>query len=135
MTRGRPNISEQVVLDYLTGKPDRTLDRQLDGPAIRGLAEQRGLPRFDLPVKRPIALGLGSVRFVTVAERKVLRAHARGGFRVAGVDGHGRESSDRLLRLAASLPVVANALRNVRRDGSLDPERLVADALRFNSPI
>ncbi|MFI4977858.1 MAG: hypothetical protein ACHQC8_04160 [Solirubrobacterales bacterium] len=48
MTLGRPNIAEQVVLDYLTGKPDRTLDRQLDEPAIRTLAEQRGLARFDL---------------------------------------------------------------------------------------
>ena len=37
-------------------------------------------------------------------------------------------------RLAAPLPVVANALRDAYRDGILDPERLVADALLFNSP-
>jgi predicted transcriptional regulator of viral defense system len=37
-------------------------------------------------------------------------------------------------RLAAPLPVVANALKRAYRDEMLDPDRLVADALRFGSP-
>ena len=48
MSRGRPNISEQLVLDYIDGKSDRTLDRQLDERPLRALAKQRGLPSFEL---------------------------------------------------------------------------------------
>ncbi len=216
MTLGRPNIAEQVVLDYLTGKPDRTLDRKLDEPAIRALAAQRGLPRFDLPSvmkrmhaklllhplqhgrwvlsleaqpartarldeldvvadavlrrldmdyyvswhsalwhyglidqqsrriyvavmkrKRPVTLGLASVRFVTVAERKFFGRTRVEDFEwpvwMATVEKALIDCLDQP-RLAAPLPVVANALRNAYRDGILDPERLIADALRFNSP-
>lgn len=45
----RPNTSEQLVLDYVEAKPDRTLDRQLDDGPIHALAEERGLFRLDLP--------------------------------------------------------------------------------------
>jgi len=33
------------------------------------------------------------------------------------------------------VPVIANAMRSAWRDGILDPGRLVADALRFESPV
>ncbi len=216
MPIGRPNTSERVVLDYLTGKPDRVLDRQLDEPAIRTLAEQRGLPRFDLPSvmkrmhaklllhplqhgrwvlsrearpartarldeldvvadavlrrldmdyyvswhsalwhyglidqqsrrvyvavtkrKRPVTLGLASVRFVTVAERKFFGRMRVEDFEwpvwMATVEKALIDCFDQP-RLAGPLPVIANAMRSAYREGILDSERLVADALRFNSP-
>jgi predicted transcriptional regulator of viral defense system len=216
MPSGRPNLAEQVVLDYVNGKPDRTLDRQLDEPAIRGLAQQRGLPRFNLPSvmkrmrakhllhplqsgrwvlsagalpartarldhldpvadavlrrldmdyyvswhsalwhyglidqqsrriyvaitqrKRPVNLGLASIRFVSVAERKFFGRTRVEDFEwpvwmatpeKALIDSFDQPS------LAAPLPVVADALRSAYRDGVLDPELLVTDAIRFNSP-
>ena len=60
MPPGRPNIAERVVLDYVAAKPDRTLDRQLDAAAISAVAEQRGMPQFNLPsvIKRMHAKSL-----------------------------------------------------------------------------
>ena len=216
MSRGRPNISEQLVLDYIDGKSDRTLDRQLDERPLRALAKQRGLPSFELasvikrmhaksvlhplqhgrwvlspdamPMstprlgdldlaadavlrrldmeyylswhsalwhhglidqqsrciyaavtrrKRPVTLGLASIRFVTVTERKFFGATRVEDFEwpvwVASLEKALIDSFDQP-RLAASLPVVANALRNAYRDEILDSERLVADAIRFSSP-
>lgn len=216
MPGGRPNTAEQVVVDYLGSKSDRTLDRRLDGPAIQALAAKRGLsgidvpsvmkrmhakrllhpiqqgrwvlsqdaapargPRFDnLDVvadavlrrlnmeyyvswhsalwhhglidqqsrrlyvavtrrKRPVTLGLASVRFVTIAERKFFGRARAEDFEwpvwMATVEKAIIDSFDQP-RLAAPLPVIANALRSAYRQGRLDPERLVGDAIRFDSP-
>lgn len=37
-------------------------------------------------------------------------------------------------RYATSVPVIADALRRGYREGIIDPSRLIADAIRFNSP-
>jgi predicted transcriptional regulator of viral defense system len=87
--------------------------------------------------KRPVTLGLASVRFVTVAERKFFGRTRVEDFEwpvwMATVEKALIDCLDQP-RLAAPLPVVANALRDAYRNGLIDPERLVADALRFNSP-
>jgi predicted transcriptional regulator of viral defense system len=87
--------------------------------------------------KRPVTLGLASVRFVTVAERKFFGRTRVEDFEwpvwMATVEKALIDCFDQP-RLAAPLPVIANALRNAHREGILDSERLVADALRFNSP-
>ena len=87
--------------------------------------------------KRPVTLGLASVRFVTATSRKFFGRTLVEDFEwpawMATVEKALIDSFDQP-RLAAPLPVVANALRSAHRDGLLDPERLVADAVRFNSP-
>jgi predicted transcriptional regulator of viral defense system len=216
MLRGRPNTAEQVVLDYLSSKPDRTLDRQLDAPAITALAKRSGLSGIDLPSvmkrmhtkgllhplqygrwvasadaqpsrsarldeldvvadavlrrldmdyyvswhsalwhyglidqqsrriyvavtrrKRPAQLGLADVKFVTVAGRKFFGRTRVEDFEwpvwMATVEKALIDCFDQP-RLAGPLPVVANALRMAYRVGVLEPERLVADAIRFDSP-
>ena len=216
MARGRPNTSQQVVIDYVLAKGERTLDRQLDSAAISELAARRGLQNFDLastmkrlhnkellhPLqygrwvlspdalptrtarlddldivadavlrrlgieyyvswhsalwhyglidqqsrriyvaitqrKRPVTLGLASVRFVTVAERKFFGRTRVEEFEwpvwMATVEKALIDALDQP-HLVAPLPVVANSLRLAHRDGMLDPGRLVADAIRFDSP-
>jgi predicted transcriptional regulator of viral defense system len=216
MARGRPNHAEQLVLDYVERKPDRTLDLQLDAPAIAALAKQRGVRPIHLrsvvqrmqekqllhllqrgryvasprrapsrtarldawdPVadavlrrlemeyyvswhsalwhyglidqqsrriyvavqerKRPAQLGLASVKFVTVAERKFFGRVQVQEFEwpvwMATPEKALIDSFDQP-HLAAPVPVIANALREAHREGVLDPERLVADAIRFGSP-
>jgi predicted transcriptional regulator of viral defense system len=216
MIRGRPNASQQVVIDYVLGKGERMLDRQLDSRAISELAAQRGLPNFDLastmkrlhdkdilhPLqygrwvlspdaqptrtarlddldvvadavlrrlgmeyyvswhsalwhyglidqqsrrtyvaithrKRPVTLGLASVRFVTVAERKFFGRTRVEDFEwpvwMATVEKALIDALDQP-HLVAPLPVIANCLRAAHREGRLDPEQLVADAIRFDSP-
>ncbi len=87
--------------------------------------------------KRPVTLGLASVRFVTVTARKFFGRTPAQEFEwpvwMASVEKALIDSFDRP-RIAAPLPVIANALRIAHRDGLLDPERLVADAIRFGSP-
>ncbi len=87
--------------------------------------------------KRPVTLELTSVRFVTIAARKFFGRTRVEDFEwpvwIATVEKALIDSFDQP-RLAAPLPVVANALRNASRDGILDPERLVMDAIRFDSP-
>jgi predicted transcriptional regulator of viral defense system len=216
MSRGRPNRAEQVVLDHLSSKPDRVLDRQLDAPAITALAERAGLPNLDLPSvikrmhakgllhpvqygrwiaspdarpsrgprldhldpvadavlrrldidyyvswhsalwhyglidqqsrrvyvavmqrKRPVALGLADVKFVTVAKRKFFGRTRAEDFEwpvwMARIEKALIDSFDQP-RLVAPMPVIATALKTAVRGGMLDPERLVDDAIRFNSP-
>ena len=216
MPSGRPNHAEQIVIDYVMRKTDRTLDLKLDAAGILALALERGirpirlksvvqrmqekqllhtlqrgryvlspgqsrsrspqldeldvvadavLRRLDMDYyvswhsalwhyglidqqsrriyvavtnrKRPVTLGLASVRFVTIAERKFFGRTRVEDFEwpvwMATVEKALIDCFDQP-RLAAPLPVVANALRNAYREGILDPERLVADALRFNSP-
>lgn len=216
MPRGRPNVAQQIVVDYIAQKSDRILDRQLDKPAIQELAAQHGLESFDLPSvmkrmhqkdllhplqygrwvlspdakptttarledldvvaeavlrrlehdyyvswhsalwhyglidqqsrriyaavtqrKRPVELGLTSVKFVTIAERKFFGSTLVEDFEwpvwMATVEKALIDSFDQP-RLVAPLPVVANSLRAAYREGVLDPDRLVADAVRFDSP-
>lgn len=87
--------------------------------------------------KRPVKLGMAEVRFVTVTERKFFGGERIEDFEwpvwMATVEKALIDSLDQP-RLAAPVPVVANALKRAHRDGMLDPERLVADALRFGSP-
>ena len=212
----RPNLSEQVVLDYVSTKSDRVLDRKLDWTPIQDLAVSRGLDHVDLPSvlkrmhakelihplqhgrwvlspgarptpsarlgefdlvadavlrrldmdyylswhsalwhyglvdqqsrriyvavtkrKRPVKLGLATVSFVTVTERKFF-----GSIRIedlewpvwmARLEKALIDSFDQP-RLAAPMPLVANALKSADRRGLLDPELLVDAAVRFGSP-
>jgi predicted transcriptional regulator of viral defense system len=212
----RPNLTEQVVLDYVSARPDRVLDRQLDDPSIQDLARSRGLDRVDLssvmkrmhakdlihPLqrgrwvvspgalpsptarlgdfdlvadavlrrldtdyylswhsalwhyglidqqsrriyvavtkrKRPVRLGLATVSFVTVTERKFF-----GSTRIedlewpvwmASIEKALVDSFDQP-RLATPVPLIANALKGAHRRGLLDPELLVDAAVRFGSP-
>jgi predicted transcriptional regulator of viral defense system len=88
--------------------------------------------------KRPARVGRSEVRFVTVNERKFFGWETIEGFGqtlyMATVEKAIIDSFDQL-RLAAPIPVIANAMRSAWREGILDPERLVADALRFESPV
>jgi len=216
MARGRPSTSQQVVIDYVLGKGERMLDRQLDSRAILEMAAERGLRNFDLastmkrlhdkdllhPLqygrwvlspdaqptrtarldnldivadavlrrlgmeyyvswhsalwhyglvdqqsrriyaaithrKRPVTLGLASVKFVTVAERKffgrTLVEDSEWPVWMATVEKALIDALDQP-HLVAPLPVIANSLRAAYREGMLDPEQLVADAIRFDSP-
>jgi predicted transcriptional regulator of viral defense system len=88
--------------------------------------------------KRPARVGRSEVRFVTVNERKFFGREAIEAFgqtlHMATVEKAILDSFDQP-RLAAPVPVIANAMRSAWREGILDPERLVADALRFESPV
>lgn len=88
--------------------------------------------------KRPARVGRNEVRFVTINERKFFGWESVQEFGetlyVARVEKAIIDSLDQP-RLAASVPVIANAMRSAWREGILDPERLVADALRFESPV
>lgn len=212
----RPNLSEQVVLDYVSAKPDRVLDRKLDWNPIQELASSRGLEQVDLPSvmkrmhakdlihplqhgrwvvspggrpapsarlgafdliadavlrrldidyylswhsalwhyglvdqqsrrvyvavtrrKRPVKLGLATVSFVTVTERKFFGATRIEDLEwpvwMATLEKALIDSFDQP-RLAAPVPLVANALKNADRRGLLDAELLVDTAVRFGSP-
>ena len=87
--------------------------------------------------KRPVTLGLASVRFVTVAERKFFGRVRAEDFEwpvwMASVEKALIDSFDQP-RFAAPMAVVANALASAYREGILDPEKLVAEAIRFESP-
>jgi predicted transcriptional regulator of viral defense system len=88
--------------------------------------------------KRPARVGRSEVRFVTAKERKFFGWEPIEEFGqtiyMATVEKAIIDSFDQP-RLAAPVPVIANAMRSAWRDGTLDAERLVADALRFNSPV
>jgi len=87
--------------------------------------------------KRSVSLGLASVKFVVVTERKFFGRVLVGDFEwpvwMASVEKALIDSFDRP-DLAGPLPVVANALKEAYRSEMLDPDRLVADAIRMNSP-
>lgn len=88
--------------------------------------------------KRSALIGRREVRFVTVNERKFFGWETVDGFGqtlyIATVEKAIVDSFDQP-RLAAPVSVIANAMRSAWREGVLDPERLVADALRFGSPV
>lgn len=87
--------------------------------------------------KRPVTLGPASVQFVAVTARKFFGRERAAEFEwpvwMATVEKALIDSFDQP-RLAAPVPVVANALKRAHREGLLDVERLVDDALRFSSP-
>lgn len=88
--------------------------------------------------KRAAHIGRNEVRFVTVHERKFFGWETTREFdqalNVATVEKTILDSLDQP-RLAAPVPVIANAMRSAWQEGILDPERLVTDALRFDSPV
>jgi predicted transcriptional regulator of viral defense system len=88
--------------------------------------------------KRPARLGRIEVRFVTVNERKFFGWEKIEEFDqalyMASVEKALIDSFDQP-RLAAPVPVIADAMRAAWRNEILDPDRLVADALRFKSPV
>lgn len=214
MSRGRPNISEQLVLDYVECKPDRILDLQLDAGPLAEYARRQGQrpPRLPSVIqrmrekgrlhtlqrgrylvceepspqlrldaldpladailrrlnvdyyiswhsalwhhglidqqsrsilvavtrrKRPARIRMWKVRFVTVAERKFFGRERIEDFDwpiwMATVEKALIDSFDRHV-LAGAMPVVANALRRAWQDNLLDPDRLVADSIRFGGP-
>lgn len=87
--------------------------------------------------KRPVKLGLATIDFVTVTERKFFGATEVDDLEwpvwMAGVEKALIDSFDRP-SLAAPVPIVADALHNAYSRGMLDPELLVDAAIRFGSP-
>lgn len=88
--------------------------------------------------KRPAQIGMSTVRFVTLTERKffgrTLVEDLAWPVWMATVEKSLIDSFDRP-HLAAPLPVIANAMRQAHRANMLDVEQLVADAIRFDRPF
>jgi predicted transcriptional regulator of viral defense system len=88
--------------------------------------------------KRPARIGLQAVRFVYISgQDKFFGGERSDDFEwpviVARPEKAIIDSLDKL-RYAAPLPVVADALRRGYQENLIDPDQLVADAMRFNSP-
>jgi predicted transcriptional regulator of viral defense system len=87
--------------------------------------------------KRPVKLGLATIDFVTVTERKFFGATEVDDLEwpvwMAGVEKALIDSFDRP-SLTAPVPIIANALHNAYSRDMLDPQLLVDAAIRFNSP-
>jgi predicted transcriptional regulator of viral defense system len=87
--------------------------------------------------KRPVRMGLAEVRFVQVTERKFFGWETAEDFEwpvhVATVEKTLVDSFDKP-KLAAPVPVIADAMRAAWRAGKLDPELLVATVERFDGP-
>jgi len=87
--------------------------------------------------KRPVRMGFAEVRFVQVTERKFFGWEIAEDFespvRVATIEKTIVDSFDKP-KLAAPVPVIADAMRGAWRAGKLDPDRLVATVERFDGP-
>jgi predicted transcriptional regulator of viral defense system len=87
--------------------------------------------------KRPVRMGLAEVRFVQVTERKFFGWEIVEDFewpvRVATVEKALVDSFDKP-KLAAPVPVIADAMRGAWRTGKLDPALLVKTVERFGGP-
>ena len=87
--------------------------------------------------KRPVRMGMAEVRFVQVTERKFFGWEIAEDFewpvRVATVEKALVDSFDKP-KLAAPVPVIADAMREAWRAGKLDPELLVKTVERFGGP-
>lgn len=88
--------------------------------------------------KRPARVGMQTVTFVFISDDDKffgdeLREDFEWPVRIARPEKAIIDSLDRP-RYAAPVPVIADSLRRGYADGVIDPERLVADAIRFNSP-
>lgn len=87
--------------------------------------------------KRDAQIGMASIRFVAIAERKFFGRETVEDFEwpveMATIEKALIDSFDHP-RYAASVPVIAEALRRAWQEGILDPERLVRTAIQFNRP-
>jgi predicted transcriptional regulator of viral defense system len=88
--------------------------------------------------KRPVRLGAQTVRFVTIAERKFFGYSQSDAYQtrvwVADLEKALLDSLD-APALAGPMPVVIAALDQAARQGTLDPQRLVAYAIRMGGPV
>lgn len=88
--------------------------------------------------KRPVRLGAQTVRFVTIAERKFFGYSQSDAYQtpvwVADLEKALLDSLD-APALAGPIPVVIAALDQAARQGTLDPQRLVAYAIRMGGPV
>lgn len=141
-----PSLAPAIVsLDPLAA----LLLRRLDEPYYvswhsalwhHGLIEQQSGELFVAVTfrKRPAQVGPLRIRFVTVRKRKFFDWSAvgsgEGTFSVASVEKALIDSFDRPA-LVGPFAIVAEALREAWQRKRLDAERLVADALRFDSPF
>lgn len=88
--------------------------------------------------KRPARIGAGVIQFVFISDQdKFFGGEPQSAYEwpvnVARAEKAIIDSLDKP-RYAAPLPVIAGALRRGYTDGLIDPEQLLSDALRFNSP-
>jgi predicted transcriptional regulator of viral defense system len=88
--------------------------------------------------KRPAQIGPQVVQFVYISDTdKFFGGERQDDFEwpvvIARAEKAILDSLDKP-RYAAPVPVIAHALRRGYEDGVIDPERLVADAMRFGSP-
>lgn len=87
--------------------------------------------------KRPATIGSFKLRFVTVTERKFFgyeQVKLRGGIaNIADVEKTVIDALDRP-ELSAAVPLTVAGMVAAWREGRLDPEKLVAYALRFDTP-
>jgi predicted transcriptional regulator of viral defense system len=88
--------------------------------------------------KRPVRLGAQTVRFVSIAPRKFFGFARSDSYElpvsVADLEKTLLDSLD-APALAGPMPVVIAALDQAARQGTLDPERLVAYAIRMGGPV
>jgi predicted transcriptional regulator of viral defense system len=88
--------------------------------------------------KRPVRLGAQTVRFVTVRPRKFFGFARSDAYEapvwVADLEKAILDSLD-APSLAGPMPVVIAALDQAAQQGTLDPERLVAYAIRMGGPV
>ena len=88
--------------------------------------------------KRPVHLGAQTVRFVRVAQRKFFGFSRSDDYEVrvwvADLEKALLDSLD-MPHLAGPMPVVLAALDHAARTGALDPQRLVAYAIRMGGPV
>jgi len=88
--------------------------------------------------KRPVHLGAQTVRFVTVTQRKFFGFSLSDSYQVpvwvADLEKTLLDSFD-APALAGPMPVVIAALEQAARQGVLDPQRLVAYAIRMGGPV
>jgi predicted transcriptional regulator of viral defense system len=88
--------------------------------------------------KRPARLGAQTVRFVSITPRKFFGYSRSDAYEVpvwiADLEKKLLDSLD-TPSLAGPMPVVVAALDQAAREGTLDPQRLVAYAIRMGSPV
>jgi predicted transcriptional regulator of viral defense system len=88
--------------------------------------------------KRPVRLGPQTVRFVTVRPRKFFGFSQSDSYQVpvwvADLEKTLLDSLD-APHLAAPMPVILAALEETARQGTLDPQRLVAYAIEMGGPV
>ena len=88
--------------------------------------------------KRPVHMGAQTVRFVSVTPRKFFGFYQSDSYQVpvwvADLEKTLLDSLD-APNLAAPMPVILAALNHAAREGTLDPQRLVAYAIEMGGPV